>query len=329
MNSNQDMKILDTVENEGAGKTWNPLSSRLSKKKKKKQQLKMKDRSGLNALETGVPKAFTYDVDREIDRLPNIHCWMNRPLYFIPGKDTSSSTKRQEDGSLPLHAPVDFDGELFSGKISMRVRNLPSSSTDKENKAYFQKKRRTKQIVIQGQFKERISCDNMWFGDIYEKPLNISSVANLAIPMIRRLIPGVQLDFFENPRVMVLLGGESRTISIDKPGNEPNVLGELREHNIEACGKFMSLDHRRKMLRSPKTASQYYFDPKYVYTFQLYDDVIDLCDYSFKMPLGKVRLLRMMNYQPFTFAAKTSDDRPVFSFQIFHEDLMKPEKRRN
>ena len=327
---NKDLKALDTDKtctndllgvNEGGIKTHNSSIFSNHKNKNKVKKLEMKE--NIRQLASSSP----YDVDREIHQLPNIHRWINRPLFFKPGKGTSSSTKRQEDGSLPFHTPVDFDGDLFSGKIFMRVRNLTSSTdNDNDNDTYFQKRRRTKQIIIQGQFKERISCDNVWFGDTYEKPLNISSVANLAIPMIRRLIPGVQIDFVENPRVMVLLGGESRTVSVDTPGNEPNVMGEMRENNTKSFGNFLSLKHRRKMLRNPKTASKYYFDPEYVYTFQLYDDVIDLCDYSFKMRLGKVKLLKMMNYQPFTFAARTSDDRSIFSFKIFHEDLVTTEK---
>lgn len=298
--------------------------------KKSEKQVEMKKPELQQVPKTELSNRFKYEVDREIDQLPNIEDWENRPLYFTTGKGTSSSTKRQDDGSLPLHAPVEFDGELFIGKIFIRVRNFNT----RENNAYFETKRRTKQVVIQGQFKERISCDNVWFGDIYEKPLNIiSSVANLAIPIIRRLIPGVNVDFCDNPRIIVLLGGESRTISIDRPGDEPKMTEELKEHNTNVFGEFRSLNHRRKMLRNPKTASKYCFDPGYVYTFQLYDDIIDFCDYTFKMPLGrKINLVKMLNYQPFTFAARTSDDKPIFSFKLFHEDLipqLEPSEKRS
>ena len=61
----------------------------------------------------GLSNEFKYEVDQEINQLPNIEDWENRPLYFTTGKGTSSSTKRQDDGSLPLQAPVEFDGELF------------------------------------------------------------------------------------------------------------------------------------------------------------------------------------------------------------------------
>lgn len=292
------------------------------------KQVEMKKPELQQVPRPGLSNEFKYEVDQEINQLPNIEDWENRPLYFTTGKGTSSSTKRQDDGSLPLQAPVEFDGELFKGKIFIRVRNLPSLNTTKENNTYFETKRRTKQVVIQGQFKERISCDNVWFGDIYEKPLNISSVANLAIPIIRRLIPGVKLDFCDNPRIIVLLGGESRTISIDRPGDEPKMTEELKEHNTIIFGEFRSYNHRRKMLRNPKTASNYCFDPGYIYTFQLYDDIIDFCDYTFKMPLGrKINLVKMLNYQPFTFAARTSDDKPIFSLKLFHEDLIPSEKK--
>jgi hypothetical protein len=72
----------------------------------------------------------------------------------------------------------------------MRIRDSTNTS-----QTYFDGKRRTKEemIVISGQFKERISCGDEWFGDLYEKPLNMHSVCTICCPPIQRLrgvVPG-------------------------------------------------------------------------------------------------------------------------------------------
>ena len=181
-------------------------------------------------------------------------------------------------------------------------------------------------MVIQGQFKERLSCDDVWIGDIYDKPLNIFPLVRVAIPIFKRLVPGIILKIFsKKPRVMMLMGGEARTISVHTPGDEPDLEGKLCERNTQLFGgkSFQSIKHRRKMLRNPKTASKYAYDPKYVYTFEFYDDIIDICDYSINLPIGKISLLHFLNYQPMTFAGVTNDsNKELFNFKIFHEDLL-------
>jgi len=208
----------------------------------------------------------------------------------------------------------------------MRIRNVSHTTCSQE---YFNEKKRTKQFVIrvQGQFKEIISCGDVWIGDMYDKPLNISSLVRVAIPIFKRLVPGIVLNkFSEKPRVMMLLGGEARTVSIDEPGSEPEMTGILVESNKSRIGKiFQSIKQRRKMLRNPKTASKYDYDPKYTYTFEFYCDIINVCDYSINLPFGNISLLKFLNYQPKTFAAVTNenDNRKLFSFKIFHEELVK------
>ncbi len=269
-----------------------------------------------------------YKVDKDIKNLPKSGCWHHRPVYFATGDSTrttwNSSSKNkhlEEDSSLPLDQEIDFDGNLFKGKILMRIKNAANCNQD-----YFNGKKRTKQIVISGQFKERISCGDVWFGDLYEKPLKMHSVAKIAIPLFQRLVPGIEMDVLsENPRIMALLGGTAQTLSVHNPGDEPDMMGDLLECNTELLGPFKSAKHRRKMLRKPKTASKYYYDPKLVYTFQVYDDAIDISDFSVKVPFGRVPLIEYMNHQPFTFAASTKDRRSIFSFRVFHESLLSDE----
>jgi hypothetical protein len=254
-----------------------------------------------------------YDVDREISELPDIESWEYRPLFLKIGKLKSEK-------SLPICSPIEFETEMFKGKFMIRIKNAPNTE-----QGYFEGRRRTKQIVIQGQFKERVSCGKVWMGDTYDKPLNVSSLVHLAVPIFKRLVPGVIMDLFsEKPRVVMLMGGEARTISVDKPGHEPDITGELPERNTERIGIFDSIKHRKKMLRNPAIAAKYEYDNEHIYTFHFYDDIIDIYNYSINLPIGKIPLLHFLNHQPMTFAV-VSDDREFFSFRVFHEQLLKQE----
>ena len=257
---------------------------------------------------------FAYDVEREISELPDVETWDHRPLFLKIGKLKSKK-------SLPICSAIEFETDMFKGRFMIRIRDAPNTEQD-----YFKGKRRTKQIVIQGQFKERVSCDNVWMGDTYDKPLNVSSLVYLAMPIFKRLVPGVIMDLFsEKPRVVMLMGGEARTISVDKPGQEPDITGELPERNIERIGIFESIKDRKRMLRNPVTAAKYEYDNEHIYTFHFYDDIIDIYNYSINLPIGKIPLLHFLNHQPMTFAVVGKDKREFFSFKVFHEQLLKKE----
>jgi len=260
-----------------------------------------------------------YDaVDEEISELPDVNSWNHRPLFLTNGKHTRC--KNYQDGkSLPICSPIEFESDTFKGKFMIRIRDAPHTE-----QGYFKGRKRTKQIVIQGKFKERVPCDDILLGDTYHKPLNISPLVYLAVPIFRRLVPGVILDLFsEKPRVVMLMGGEARTISIDKPGEEPDMTGELSEKNIEFMGAFNSVQHRKRILRDPKTASNYEYDNEHIHTFQFYDDIIDIYNFSINLPFGKIPLLHFLNSQPMTFAVVRKDEREFFSFKVFHEQLVK------
>lgn len=259
-----------------------------------------------------------YDsVDEEISELPDVDSWHHRPLFLKHGKHTHCNY--QDGKSLPICSPIEFESDTFKGKFMIRIRGAPHTE-----QGYFKGRKRTKQIVIQGKFKEKVSCDDILLGDTYGKPLNISPIVYLAVPIFRKLVPGVILDLFsEKPRVVMLMGGEARTISIDKPGEEPDMTGELSEKNIEFIGAFKSVDHRKQILRDPKTASNYEFDNEHIHTFQFYDDIIDICNFSINLPIGKIPLLHFLNSQPMTFAVVRKDKQEFFSFKVFHEQLVK------
>ena len=190
-------------------------------------------------------------------KLPSFECWKHRPLVLTAGSGTTVCKESLDRNNLPIGEEIPFETDMFQGKFLMRIRNAPNTP----DQQYFNGKKRTKQMVIQGRFKKQMTCDDIYIGDKYEKPLQIFPLVKLAIPIFQRLVPGISIDLSsDKQKVLMLMGGESRTISIDLPGEEPDMMGDLTENHIERMGNFRSITKRRKLLRQPKMASKYFYD---------------------------------------------------------------------
>jgi hypothetical protein len=89
---------------------------------------------------------------------------------------------------------------------------------------------------------------------------------------------------------------------------------------------FTSAKDRRKKLAQPRYSSQFVVDPDLVYTFENYDDTIDLASYHQHFGKGiasiHVDLADKMNGQPMSTTAMIKDtDKILFDFHIWHERL--------
>lgn len=323
------------------------------------------------------------ETDHDHHQLPSLDEWPNRPIYIQAAEDTecfSSDCDCYVDGlsSIPIGVPVHFESSLFKGKILIRVRNIPipekhqyhchdsdngdqfrtnpatttkNNHKNKKNKKeqefhdeeYFKHKKRMRQYVIQGQFKEEIPMSDVYIGDYYDRKLGMVPppfIEKVLKAAFRQLQPGVIMDLTaEKPKVVVLMAGAVKTMSIDRLGEEPDItLFDLPENTklieikaekeneigIETkytSGGFPSPDARRKLLSNPQNASKYTFHPGKVYTFNNYDDVFDLSTYRLCMPgmKKKLELSKILNGQPTTIRASRTDGTSLFNFSVFHE----------
>jgi len=295
-------------------------------------------------------KQFEYQIEEEIDNLPDVGKWPHRPIYFQSGRKTqaqynnpnmlaSNGTDDDDDVNfsppLPLGEPVNFETDLFRGKILLRVRNIvdnvPSSHTE-----YFEEgRKRLKNIVVQGQFKQTgLKASDVWTGEVYEKPYVMPKlVAKIVVPFFQRLTPGLIMDFTSDGqhKVLVRMASGAQTLSVNQPGSEPDI-AQNPDISEETTLLFGNNDHscinnsqkRIKLLRKKKKASDYEYDPNLVYTFNFYDDIIDYQACSVHMgKFGKIPLEKGMNGNPFSIYALTTDGREIFHFNIFHEILVK------
>lgn len=274
---------------------------------------------------------FRYDIDKDINSLPDANEWPNRPIYVQAGKGTTQCALRDkgQDDSLPIGTPIEFETDLFKGKILIRVKGVKTSTAVAGDlDQYFKGRKRVKQIVIQGRFKESFRVSDVHFGDVYGKPLNISPIVRIASPIFQQLVPGVIIDLSsENPKVVAPMAGEAKTLSVDKPGSEPDICSNSLVENTLLLGEFDSIYHRKKLLRTSQTAAQYRYDPGLCFTWEFYDDIIDVASYSVNLPILRTpySLAHFLNKQPFTFTAMTKDEREIFKFRIYHEILIEDE----
>jgi len=267
-------------------------------------------------------------TDAALIRLPELKKWPHRPVFLQCGSDTHA-TGRSISDPLPIGAPFQFESSLFKGTMLIRLRNVISDDPER-NKTYFSGKKRFKQITVQGVFKENVRVSDIFYGDVYDRPLNPAPPPRLG-QMIKvvmsRLVPGLIIDLASSkPKVLTLYAGCAHSLSVNLPGQEPNIIDHNpTENTVALFGEedLLSSDKRMKKLSKPKYASKYQFDMDHVYTFNTYDDVVDIGTYKLHLPiLGQYDLTKSLNGQPMSISAITRDGRFLFNFRVWHERLL-------
>ena len=263
--------------------------------------------------------------------VPPPSAWPNRPVFFcvntaVPGMVAPSHGA----GPLPLGVPVPFESELFEGSVLLRLRDVPSEDPRRDG-AYFANRKRRMHAVVQGRFKEEVSLAEAVSGHEFERPLRRLPpqwVLSAASAFIRKLAPGARIDLLaELPRVYALLGATAQTISVEAPGMEPDILGlEFAEENTLLGGRFargdVSAAKRKRTLTSLERAAMYTFDTESVYTFDFYQHLFDAATYSLDVGFTTLGMSACLDGQPVQVMAKTTDGRYLYSFLIFHEQLL-------
>lgn len=264
--------------------------------------------------------------------IPEPSEWPNRPVFLRPEAETKLQSGLP---ALPLGKILEFETALFKGKVLIRLEPISPNAEDcniDAYAAYFDGRKRFHQLVIQGQFKQELGWDEVYFGDVYSKPLNgvpKGALMKLAQKFMQTLSPGMIFDVAsDKPRVLTLVGS-SQTIRIDNPGEEPvmDAPGGIVEHTNESLGKkFKSAQERRKYLAKPKNACKYKIDPSKVYTFEIYDHSMNFGTYHQHMLGGKNDMVKTLNGQPLAYACLTKDNRYIFRFAVWHERLVEAMK---
>jgi hypothetical protein len=258
---------------------------------------------------------------------PEPDSWPHRPVYVKASQETCIKNFDSE-APVPLGVPIEVESSIFEGRILIRFRNAKTDHPETHN-AYFEKRKRLMQCVVQGRFKKELSFADVFVGGMFQSPLKHAPppfFARLLNSLFERIAPGTIMDLGSSkPRVLSLYVGSAQTISIDKPGQEPDITAiDIPENTAAVFGdKFKSSSERKRYLSKQKKASKYFFDTEHIYTFHSYDDVMDYGSFHVKLPVyGNFDLSRVIGNQPMPLSIVTSTGEVALSFDCWHEKVV-------
>lgn len=291
--------------------------------------------SGPKAFETKQdhPTSMKPNQQRQTPQLPSPETWTHHPVFLRKATETtnSSSTAATNLGEYPIGVPFEFESELFKGKILFRLRDLMTSDDSHGDIEYFKGRKRFFQTIIQGRFKKEINVCDVKFGMESNQPLKLKPPSLMMRPiqaLLKRTCPGIEMDLLsDTPKVISNFAGGVQTIRMDTPGLEPDILfSDIGEETQGFGGLFKdkqkSSAKRKKIFSNPKLATDYVFDTESVYTFDHYDDIVDLTNFKFKFSRTFHCNLEKISDQPFQAFAKTKSGEYLWNFELWHERLI-------
>ena len=141
--------------------------------------------------------------------------------------------------------------------------------------------------------------------------------------LFTRLAPAIRIDLVSSrPRVLALLGSGSHSISIDQPGEEPDMTDPVLPEKTFLSNNMKSSKGRKQKLGDTTIASTYEYDPELVYTFNTTDECLDLAEYKLRLPFFTIDFTRVLgDRQSMSFRALEGDDESklLFFFRVWHE----------
>jgi Protein of unknown function (DUF1769) len=277
---------------------------------------------------------------RQSADLPPPREWPHRPVLLCVNTPTDESLCVDAvygQGPCPIGKPFWFSSDLFEGHCLVRIKNVKNSDDPDSDMAYFDGRRRLFQTIVQGRFKEALPVNTVLTGHEFVKPLkNLPHqwILKAATNLIGKLAPGSDIRVAgSRPTMLAPLAGTSQVVRVDEIGKEPDIasIEGVEEDCTLMGGKFakssVSSSARKSYLANPKKASRYTFDVDRVYTFDFYQNLLNVETYKLDLGIASISMCPILNGQPIQCLAKTTDGRYLWSFQIWHESLLPRRKK--
>ncbi len=273
----------------------------------------------------------------EADDVPEPGSWIYRPVFISVNKAAASDlTTSCLSDSCPLGVPFKFESDLFKGRCLIRLKDIKSDDIDGDE-AYFKGRARKFQAIVQGTFKEPLNVSDVLTGHEFVRPMkNLPPhwILRAASNLIQRLAPGAQIQITSSqPKAMAILAATSQTVSADRPGNEPEITSLNPPEDLSILGGYfrerkVAASKRKSFLANPKRAKKYFYDTESVYTFDFYQSILDVKTYSLDLGFTKINLAKRLDGQPIQILSKTRNGKYLWSFQVWHEKLLKNHSKR-
>jgi hypothetical protein len=248
--------------------------------------------------------------------------------------------QRLTDGAdpqrIPLNTsrPIQFETDSFVGTAAIWVRDLPTAPAD-----MWKGKRRRSRIAIQGRFKERICMEDVITGQEFSRATNMPArwlVDQVLVKVARAINPSVEIGAMSAPSVLVPVVAMAQAFAVSEPGEQPDVCGEEVEDARavgpqlrDAAGEPVSVDKRKAHFSSAAARRSAYFETDKVYTFWIYQHLVNLGTYELDLSVYRFDLAHYLDGQPMQFMMRPRGDkaRPYFAFEMWHQKLLAAAQR--
>ena len=219
-----------------------------------------------------------------------------------------------------------FETDLFVGSAWVRIAGTSDVGSD-----YFKGRRRRMQATVQGQFKREMSFADVLTGQAYQRPimhLPPTMLMRAAMAITKRLAPGLRSDFTsEQPYSMSTLAATAQAMCVNAPGQQPDIQSEIEEDTFLLGGHFgtdtpVDRLERKRLFSCVHRARECKYRRDLVYTFDFYQDRLDMATYCLDFGFKKFDLSYYVDKQPVQIMTRTSEGEWIYLLEVWHEKMV-------
>lgn len=230
---------------------------------------------------------------------------------------------------LPINGgPMTISTSLFEGAVEVHLKGLPTSQG-----RVFDGKKRFFQIMCQGRFKRPVDADGLCMGQEFVKAGGVPPwVGEVVLTAAAKVFSSsTQVDIYAKlPYFMNPVLAACQLVNVAQPGEEPKLTEATEDMRLFAPqladkhGAPLLPEKRRKWCDAPKNLEGLKFSPDHIYTFHIWQHLIDFSTY--KLSVGgfvNLDLSAVLNGQPLQLTCKdTHAGEYMFSMLVWHERLL-------
>jgi hypothetical protein len=239
---------------------------------------------------------------------------------------------------------IHFETEAFVGKAMLHVRGLPSSDD-----ALFAAFKRRSHVVVQGRFKKPLgvaeALTGQEFGRPFEKLPAMWLVEHGLLACARRVSTSSAIGgLTTHPYMLLPLLAAAQIANAARPGEEPDMMSATEDLRLwdpslvadcsagaappssssppSAEGAPLPAEARRRLFTRASARSSRTLGTDLVWTFHLWQQFIDMSDYTLTVAGAKYDLARHLAGQPLQFLAKTAGGSHLWAFETWNRRLL-------
>eukprot|EP00775_Hariotina_reticulata_P003808 gene3808-4065_t len=223
---------------------------------------------------------------------------------------------------------ITISSSLFEGSMEIHLRGLSNTK-----QPVFDGKKRFFQIMCQGRFKRPVPASSLCMGQEFVKPGNAPPwVGELVFTAAAKVFSNsTQVDAYATlPYFMNPLLAACQLVNVSRPGSAPPMAAAQEDMRLfspalaDKNNQPLTAAKRRKWCDQPKNLEGLMLDTENVYTFHIWQHLIDFSTY--KLSVGNwcnIDLAAALNGQPLQLTVyDTAAKEHLVSMLVWHERLL-------